>query len=514
VAQPGALLDLAVSTKLVDAVAGIEQLLGPLTGPLKTDWKSALRRMAGGGITYAVYPGDTNVVIVDASDAEAFDALQQMARPLPAPPAKAFYVEFPAVAAWSFDGKQFFARTASRLVMTNRGEALKKLFDPRPAEMGNLAAWAPYTQALKAAGDGAVGTYFLNLALLKQAPQVRKALGEAGSPIEILLNGAVRESLNEASWVGVALRIEGRSLVLRAACDGQPAAKGAGAFSTPEGAGVLPNLKVPGELAGVSLWRDLHKFYAAKETLFPEKTSGGVLLENFMEIFFTGRDLTGEVFARFQPAVRLVVARQKYDAKIGTPLEQYPAAALVFRINQAEEFGEIFEEAWQKAIGLFNFTRGQAAQPGLILDRATHAGVTYTYGYYTARNEKDRARLPSRFNTRPALARAGPYLIVSSTDGLARDLIDAVNREDQRVAAGAGAHTVLEVGDGSEIAALVATNRAELVRQDVTKSGKKPEAAAAELETNLSLLRHVERARISMETTAEGQRAQLELRLK
>ena len=254
VAQPGALLDLAESVKLLEAVKGLEQVLAPLTGPLKTDWKSALRRMAGGGITYAVYPGDTSVVIVDASDAEAFDPLQQMARPLPAPPAKAFYVEFPAVAAWSFDGKQFFARTASRLVMTNRGEALKMLFDPRPAGTGSLALWAPYMQALRAAGDGAVGTYFLNLALLKQAPQVRKALGEAGSPLEILLNGAVRESLNDANWVGAALGIEGRSLVLRAASDGQPAAKGAGAFSTPEGAAVLPNLKVPGELAGVSLW--------------------------------------------------------------------------------------------------------------------------------------------------------------------------------------------------------------------------------------------------------------------
>ena len=41
----------------------------------------------------------------------------------------------------------------------------------------------------------------------------------------------------------------------------------------------------------------MHKFYAAKDTLFPDRTSGLIFFENMMGIFFSGRDLTDEVLA-------------------------------------------------------------------------------------------------------------------------------------------------------------------------------------------------------------------------
>ena len=83
--------------------------------------------------------------------------------------------------------------------------------------------------------------------------------------------------------------------------------------------GALPNLAVPRRIAGLSLYRDLHAFYAAKDKLFPERTSGLIFFENMMGIFFTGRDLTDEVLAETRPEIRIVVAAQKYDPAIGTP---------------------------------------------------------------------------------------------------------------------------------------------------------------------------------------------------
>ena len=68
----------------------------------------------------------------------------------------------------------------------------------------------------------------------------------------------------------------------------------------------------PGGIAAVSLYRDLHGFYAAKDTLFPERTSGLIFFENMMGIFFTGRDLTDEVLAETEPEIRLVVAEPQY----------------------------------------------------------------------------------------------------------------------------------------------------------------------------------------------------------
>ena len=109
---------------------------------------------------------------------------------------------------------------------------------------------------------------------------------------------------------------------------------------------------VPRQVAGLSLYRDLHAFYASKDQLFPERTSGLIFFENMMGIFFTGRDLTEEVFAETRPEVRLVVAAQAYDKAVGTPLVQFPAFAARHPYEAPEEFARVAEEAWQKAVGL------------------------------------------------------------------------------------------------------------------------------------------------------------------
>ena len=51
------------------------------------------------------------------------------------------------------------------------------------------------------------------------------------------------------------------------------------------------------------------------------------------------------------------------------------------------------EEAWQKALGLVNFTRGQKAQPGLILDRVDHRGTPITVADSSAQDVPDRNHL-------------------------------------------------------------------------------------------------------------------------
>ena len=98
----------------------------------------------------------------------------------------------------------------------------------------------------------------------------------------------------------------------------------------------MPNLAVPRRIAAVSLYRDLHGFYAAKDDLFPERTSGLIFFENMMGIFFSGRDLTNEVLAETEPEIRVLVAQQEYDEKIGTPETQFPAFAAILRMKDPE----------------------------------------------------------------------------------------------------------------------------------------------------------------------------------
>jgi hypothetical protein len=137
--------------------------------------------------------------------------------------------------------------------------------------------------------------------------------------------------------------------------------------------------------------------------------------------------------------------------------------------------------------------------------------VTFTYGAFSARSVKDREHLPSNFNYRPAIVRDGPYIILSTTDGLARDLIDAVNHEDSRSPTRkSDAHTLLEVNSPAEIAALLNVNRTGMIRQSVLTKGEKPEQAAREFDRSIEWLTKLASARFSM----TANQADLDLELK
>jgi hypothetical protein len=512
VTRPAAILEVLVRLHVPlesPELAGIARIV-PGTGGVK----DAAEKIAGGGFMWAIYPGDRSVFVIDAGDLAIFNTVQQVLITLAQQQAGkpgVYYKEYPGVKVLSLDGKQFIALAGARALMSSSPDLLKAVFERESKGVRSLAQTELWRRAVSEAGPDAAAVACLDMAALNRLPATAKTFATT-SPIDILLTGALKESMRGAGWLTLGLKTDGRTVSLHATTDGKVGP--AGAFTVPKAGGALPSLRVPRELGGATLWRDLRSFYASRDALFPERTSGGVLLENFLEIFFTGRDLTEDVFARFQPEVRLVVARQQWDPKIGTPREQYPAAALVFRADRAEEFGEVLEEAWQKAIGITNFTRGQQAQPGLIIDRATHGGVPYTVAYYSVRGEKDRTNLPSRFNVRPSLVRVGPYLVLSTTDQLARDVIDAVNKGDGRSPA-SREHTVLEIASGADIAGVLDANRSEYIRKGVTQDGKKQAAAEAEFDRNLSMLKRVEGARLSFRANETGgQTGDLEVRLR
>ena len=114
-----------------------------------------------------------------------------------------------------------------------------------------------------------------------------------------------------------------------------------------------------------------------------------------------------------------------------------------------------------------------------------------------------------RFNFRPAIARMGEYLVLSSTDGLAKDLIDALKRETVGAAkAAAGRHSLVEA-DGVELAAIFASNRQNMVRQNMLEKGHTEEEAQSEIDLLTSVVRLLGQAKLNV----EGQQGQIETSL-
>jgi len=538
VSRPGALLDVALDPKAAEVVGslpayqklearpGFKQFKGAidfLQFQLETDWRSGLRKLVGGGVTFAVLPDEQVVLIVDADDAKLLERLHEILLGFArgdaekqGQPGRVASAEYRGVTGWTFGPKEAHAILGNRLLVANKPEALKAMLDLRAEPNGrNLASSPAYRAAKQAAGSDAVATAYFDLKTLKLLPGLQKALTEGQNPLASLLFAGMTEAVRESTWLAMGLHAQGDSLVLEAAVDGKVSdPTGSAAFALPAeaGKGALPNLSVPRQIAGMSFYRDMHKFYAAKDKLFPERTSGLIFFENMMGIFFSGRDLTEEVLAETKPEIRFVVAEQEYDPAVGTPRVKIPAFAAVLQLRNPEQFSEVVEEGWQTAVGLFSFTRGQQAQPKLIIDRVFQDDVKFTIAYFSSKSVEDRANLDSRFNFRPALAMLDDYLILSSAEGLTRDLIDAVKKEVAgSVKPLAEAHSMVEI-DGARLASILGANRESLVRQNMVNEGRTQEEAETQIDLLLALVQYLGQAKLDVGTRDGHTRASLQLK--
>jgi len=507
VTRPESLLDPILAPKFAAAVTSLPLYAQVKSNPgfgqffnvvalletrLKTDWRTGARKLLGGGATLVVFPDQGVLLSLDCKDRKLLEELHEAVLTLTqadskgqADPDRGKSVDYQGVTAWSFNGTEAHAIVGDRLLLASHRSVLRRVLDQRAGSGGaSLDSLETYQAAKQAAGSQAAATLFVNLELLKQAPGIQRALTQDTNPMAALLVPTVTEALQKSRWAMLSLQTEEKTLCLRATTDrGAGGPDGVAPYAWPEqpDQGLLPNLEVPRRIAGLSFYRDLHAFYAAKDELFPDRTSGIIFFENMMGIFFTGRDLTEEVLAQLRPDVRIVVAEQAYDPKIGTPAVQYPGFAIVFRVRDSKNFAEVIEEAWQKAVGFTNFTRGQQALPGLIIDRSVYGDVKFTTAAFASGSVKDRQNLDERFNFSPSLAVVGDYLILSSAESLTRDLIDAVKQEmAASVKALAETHSLVEI-DAGRLASILSANRERLILNSMRDEGKTREQAEGEI---------------------------------
>lgn len=539
-AQPRQVLEPLLDDRVISAVTASPQYqeaaakpeFKQMAGVIKhyqdryqTDFRGLCGKLFGGGVTWAIGPKETNLLIVDTEDARLLEDVHEFVRVLArgeaekrGEPNAVASAEYRGVTGWKFGPNEAHAIIGNRLLLTNKPDWLKAAVDLRAEPNGtSVAKAANFRTAQQAVGANAVGSIYVDLAVLKQIPQVQAGLAKNNeNPLASLLFAPLLAAVRQSNWLALGMRLQDQKLTFDLAMDSAASdASSPQEFAAPQTAqdGAMPNFAVPRQIAGVSFYRDLHKFYAAKDQLFPERTSGLIFFENMMGIFFTGRDLTDEVLAETTPHVRFVVAQQEYDPKLGTPQVQLPGFAAVFRMRNPDKFSPVAEEAFQKALGLINFTRGQKAEPGLILDRPEYGGVKYTVAAFGAPATSDQP-LDIRFNFRPTLAMPNGYVVISSTEALARDLIDALKAE----AAGnvqplAGLHTVL-TADGSRVASILNANRENMIQQSMVEKGKTHEQAAGEFDVLLKIAEAVRQVTLKMGSRSGQTHATFEMTVK
>ena len=425
------LLDLAFNPKLAEMVKGLppykEQVAKPqfqqflllvkyFETKLGGDWQSNVRKLLDGGVTIAAYPNGDSIAIVDAADPKILEQLHEVVLTIAkgeaakkGQPESVKSQEYQGVTGWTFGPGEAHAIVGKRLLLTNRPTRLKQTVELRGKPGESIARLPAYQAATKAAGSAAVRT-FVNLAAVKKTPGMQKALTENANPMAALLFAGATDALRGANWASAALQVESGALVLKLTMDGQPVdAKSPTAFTWPAGSdGALPNLDVPRRMAAMSFYRDLHGFYAAKDKLFPERTSGLIFFENMMGIFFTrprpdrrgpGRDEARGPRGRRRAGVRSG-HRHAAGADAGLRRDLPREEPQAVRRGDGRGVAE-----GHRAGQLHARPEGRAGadhRPGHARRRALHA-----VAYFSSAGQKTKTGLDMRFNFRPTLARVG-----------------------------------------------------------------------------------------------------------
>ncbi len=473
-----------------------------------------LAKLVGGGITLAACPNDQVLVIVDSQDAKMLEEVHEFFRTIAVgdavkagEPNRVKSAEYRGIQGWSFSANESHAIVGSRLILASKPELLKSALDSSlDGTTSNLGTSANFAAAHQAVGSDSAVQVYVDMRVIKQLPGFQQGLEQNENPLARLLFAPLLAGVRDANWLIAGVQVEPGDLHIDLHADrgaGEPNALNSFALPANPEEGAMPNFVVPRQIAALSFYRDLHKFYASKDELFPERTSGLIFFENMMGIFFSGKDLTEEVLAQTLPDMRLVVAEQQYDERTGTPAMQLPGFALVVQLRDPEKFNLVMKEAWQKAIGLVNFTRGQKAMPGLIIDSATHNGTTYTSSFFSVAEERNKDAADIRFNFQPALAIQGDRLIMSSSDALARDLIDALQKEAQEGTKPAAGKHSLAMLKGAPLTSILMANREAMVRQNMVEDGKSREAAEQEIAGLLTALSFLDEVQIEAGQTAE-----------
>lgn len=259
-------------------------------------------------------------------------------------------------------------------------------------------------------------------------------------------------------------------------------------FFAPSRDGAAKPLMPGGTLLSITTYRDLAAMWQAGPDLFTEAVATQMAqTDSGLSTLLGGKSFSADVLGAFNPQMQLVVAKQDFDASAAKPSVRLPGAALIFQIkpDQFQAVRKQFRVGFQSAVALGNLDGAQKGRPLLEMQSERRGKSEIQYATYSA-DEPAKAdkspRLPKEdayLNFSPAMAISARRLIVSSTRELAEQLADLDARDDSMDTI---PENTLVQAKPKLVAALIQSNREQLIAQNMLEKGHTREAAEKEID--------------------------------
>lgn len=516
ISNPAPLLDIALAAKtrkLLENAEGYQkyvrsdqyQQLQTVVGLLETrlgkNWEQLVRDVLGGGIAVCFDPpSNAGFLAIRSHDRNLLDQFHSAVAELieadakqhgRASPVKS--KEYEGFTGWTFGGDEVHVIVDDLLLVSNNKEVLKGAIDRhRNPAAANLASTSDFSQARSKRPAGAIGWSWVNLAAVRQDPNVQKGLAKrSDNPVAELLLAGVIDTLKQSPSLTSSLSFDASSIKFRAELPRQPsttAATRAWFFAAADNeTAVTP----PGTIGTFALFRNLAGLWLARDELFDETiVAQFAQADTNLGLFFSGRDFGPEVLGELETPVQLVVARQEYPADKPTPALKLPAFGLVLKLKHADDFAPELLMAYQKLIGIVNITGAQQGKPQLLLSTEEYQGATISKASYLHNAKVPKENAPPHYNFSPACARIGDHFVFASTVGLVRQTVDALKPGSPPVTLKDNSALTI---DAAALAAILDDNKELLTTQNMLKEAHNRTEAETAVQTLLDALRQMKR---------------------
>lgn len=510
----------------------LSMVAGFVAGALNTNVSDGLRELTGGGMVLAVeaQKGEKPkiVLIVTPRDpaflARAHNTILTMARKDAADKGKPDPVkegEYRGITGYSGGDGHVHAIVDGLLVISNNDAALKRVVDraldkDKGQSSGSIVNDAVWKARRAEVATDALAWGFVRVDRLREMDANKFRVPDQVNPVIALLFDPWVESARKAPWLAANVTWKADRMAANITLPTPP-----GGYSDalkkyfPAGEGGAPALvRPPGTIASVSLFRDLASIWEVRADLFPpEVVQGFAKLDTFAGQYFGGRDFGTGVLGALAGNWRLIVARQDYQTMDPVPDVKLPAFALVIDLKPGDDdFKQRLKVAFQSFVGLANL--GAAEQkskaPPLELMTETVGGVTISSSRFMAvKGAPKDEPVHLRHNFSPSVAQVGDHFIFSSSLGLSRMLVKALQAPGGK----RSAETLVADVEGFELAELVEFNQARMVMQNMVDKGNDKATAEKEIGRLVDLLRYLGRGTLTARDNADNVQLKLNLQL-
>jgi hypothetical protein len=414
--------------------------------------------------------------------------------------------------------KVIFGVLGDRLVVTNQGELGKAIVDrwKNPDGEKSLPGKESYRRALEdrsvttyTSGTHAIGWMYVDVHSLREAGLAKELLGGKAKDFgaELILGGLLAV-LHKTPYVTGNLKLQDSRIHLHLSSPNEPAWVGQDRVyfvGDRERGGALPLWMPEGALAGLTTFRDVSQLWLRAGDLFDQDVNDKLAqADNTLTTLFSGRDFGEDILGAVHPEIRLIAARQQYGSAGPVPAIQLPAMALVARLKDPGKMRPELKRIFQSFIGFLNIVGAMEGRTQLDLDMESSGKVQFYWATHVPEVDRQGTdEAPIQFNFSPCLAFMDDWMVLSSTQPLARQLTSLPQPTEKPNAASAiqkgpqRTNTALEI-DLHQLNRVLEDNRRQLVSQNVLEKGHTRQEAEKEIGMLLSIVGLLERTWLSL----------------